>query len=46
MRFLPMPEKKPVLAVARVVAGVGAGVARWGRRRVAVDDDGPAARPA
>ena len=31
LRLLPMPEKKPMLAVARVVAGVGAGVARWRR---------------
>ena len=31
MPLMPMPEKKPMLAVARVVAGVGAGVARLGR---------------
>ena len=46
MRLLPMPEKKPMLVVARVVAGMGAGVARWGRGRVVVDEDDPAARPA
>ena len=44
--LLLMPEKKPMLAMARAVAGVGAGVARLGRGQVAVGEDGPAARPA